>query len=190
MTVFVSGSRNSHVSDFTGEVGRQGGRSRSVRCSAPFPGLPRSWEGKAAPHFPYGQAFAHLNLPERIPAAPQRLHCADQLEMGMQTPSPLSALCTSSPWGQPRGLSGVKGFPRSTHVFLPSTPRQPLGSTWLVAALESYSYFSAGKGVLPVQGPDSARVLATGAGQQLGCALGLPRTGGALQSQAIFKDKG
>lgn len=119
MTVFVSGGRNSHVSDFTGEVGRQEGRSRPMRCSVPFPGLPRSWEGKAAPRFPYGQAFAHLNLPERIPAAPQHLHCADQLEMGMQTPSPLGVLCTSSPWGQPRQLSGVKVFLRR-HSYFPA----------------------------------------------------------------------
>lgn len=35
VTVFVSGGRNSRVSDFIGEVGRQGGRP--VRRSAPFP---------------------------------------------------------------------------------------------------------------------------------------------------------
>lgn len=86
VTVFVSSGRNSHVSDFTGEVGRQGGRPRPVQCSALFPGLPQSWEGKAEPHFPYGQACAHLNFPERIPATPQRLHCADQLDTGMQMP--------------------------------------------------------------------------------------------------------
>lgn len=133
MTVFVSGGRNSHVSDFTGEVGRQGGRSRPMWCSAPFPGLPRHREGKAAPRFPYGQAFVHLNLPERLPAAPQRSHrggdCADRLEPGMQTLSPLGALCTSSPWDQPRWLSTAKGFPGRHSCFPALRPTAALGST-------------------------------------------------------------
>lgn len=163
-------------------------------CSAPFPGLPRHREGKAAPRFPYGQALAHLNLPERLPAAPQRSHrggdCADRLEPGMQTLSPLGALCTSSPWDQPRWLSTAKGFPGRHSCFPALRPMAALGSTSSEAMREGYSYFSAGKGVLPVQGPDSARMLATGAGQRLGCAPGLPGTGDALQSWAVFKDKG
>lgn len=185
VTVFVRGGRNSCVSYFTGEVGRQEGRSRPMQCSPQFPDLSCSREGKAVPHFLSGKVFAHLNLPESIPAAPQHLCCADQLEMGMQTPSSIGVLWTSSPWGQPRWLSGVKGFLRSHSVFLPSMPHQPLGSAWPVATLKSY--FLAGKEVLCVQGPDSAPVLTTGMGQQLGCASGLLGEGMLCKARQFSK---
>lgn len=59
-----------------------------------------------------------------------------------------------------------------------------------MATLESYSYFSAGKASLLVQGPDSAHVPATHARHWLGRTPGLLGTGDALQSQVVFKDKG
>lgn len=159
VTVFISSGRNSHVSDFTGEGGRQGRRSRPMWCSALFTGLPCSQHRKTVPHFPYGQAFAHLNLSDRV--------CIVQTSWrwGCKLPLPLVHCVPAHPWDSQDDFLGSRSSWGVTCVFLPSTPWQSLGSTLK-------KYYSAGKQILG-----------------LGCAPGLLNTGDALQSQAVFKDK-